>query len=136
MKYFNPKGMKPNTNQFHEVVKGRISDTGQQSIAYRAVASLFEQAQSIYRTLGFVTEHNLAHFKDGKYLTQLQERDSVALTAMYVGNLKTQFFQDVVKRDTTISDQERLVLEMALEVYRTSSESNYATLGNPRWIEE
>ena len=136
MKNFNPKAMKPDTNQFYEAVKDKVSEAGQQSVAYRAVSNLFQQAQSLYKTLDFVTASNIAHFTDsGKYLTHRQENDAIALTAMYVGALRTQLIHDLVKQDTTINDQERMVLEMALDLYKATCEANYGALGNPRWIE-
>lgn len=136
MKYFTPGAMKPNINQFYDLTRDKISAEGQQSPAYLTVANLFSQATTLYKTLSSSTAHNLAYFKDGKYLTQLQEHDSVALTVIYVWNLKTDYIDRIVKQDTTIDDQERLVLELALEVYRTCCESNYGVIGNPRWIEE
>ena len=90
VKYFNPKTMRPNTNQFHEAVKDKISSEGQKSVAYQAVHSLFVQAQSLYRTLDFVTNEQI-FTKTGKYLTYRQENDAIALTAMYAGNLRTEF---------------------------------------------
>lgn len=99
------------------------------------MANLFSQATTLYKTLDSMTAHNLAHFKDGKYLTQLQEHDVVSLTAMYVGSLRTEWVDRIIKQDTSISDQERLVLEMALELYKICCDANYGALGNPRWIE-
>ncbi|MGP1384021.1 MAG: hypothetical protein ACTS2F_10715 [Thainema sp.] len=137
MKYFNPKVMKPNVSQFHEAVRDKISESGQQSIAYKAVLNLFEQAQSLYRSLDGVTSPNIAHLKDAnKYLTQRQETDAIALTALYVRSLGTIFAHNAVKQDTTLSDQDRLVLEMAISLYRSTCDANYSTLGNPRWIDE
>lgn len=137
VKYFNPKTMKPDTNQFHEAVKDKISDSGRQSLAHKAVLNLFGQAQSLYKTLDFVTSQNLAHFKSAnKYLSQRQENDAISLTAIYAGNLRTQFIHDLVKQDTTINDQERLVLEMTLDLYKATCEANYGALGNPRWIDD
>lgn len=136
MKYFNPKTMKPDTHQFYEAVKGKISESSQQSLAYQAVKNLFEQAQSLYRNLDFVTSSNITHFKDAdQYLTQRQENDAISLTAMHVRELRKPFLYEVVKQDKTIDDQERMVLEMVLDIYKATCEANYAALGNPRWIE-
>ncbi|MBW4462474.1 MAG: hypothetical protein KME47_19870 [Nodosilinea sp. WJT8-NPBG4] len=129
--------MKPDPNQFHEAVRNKISETGQKSVAYGAVRNLFEQANSLYKKLDFLTASNIAHFKDtGKYLTERQEKDAIALTALYARDLKTQFIHELVQQDTTISDQERLVLEMALDIYKATCEANYSALGNPRWIDD
>jgi hypothetical protein len=137
MKYFQPKSMKPHTNQFYAAVKDKISTEGQKSLAYKAVHGLFVQAQSLYQKLDFVTSENISHFKtSGKYLTQRQEHDAVALTAMYVSDLRTNLVHDLVKEDTTITESERQILEMALEIYKATSEANYSALGNPRWIDD
>lgn len=137
MKYFNPKTMRPHTNQFFEAVKDKISAEGKQSVAYQAVYNLFVQSQSLYKTLDFVTDKQIAHFKDtGKYLTHRQENDAIALTAMYAMNLRTEVIDRLVKEDTSISDSERLILQMTLEIYKTTCEANYGALGNPRWIDD
>jgi hypothetical protein len=137
MKYFNPKTMKPHTNQFYEAVKGKVSEYGQGSVAYKAVRNLFEQAQALYRMLDSVTASNIARFVDsGKYLTQRQEADAIALTALYAMNLKTQFVHELVKQDEKLTDQERQVLEMVLDLYKATCEANYGALGNPRWIDD
>ena len=137
MKYFNPKVMKPDVNQFHEAVRDKISEAGRQSVAYKAVLNLFEQSQTLYRLLDGMSSPNTAHLKDAnKYLTQRQETDAVSLTALYVRSLGTTFASDVVKHDTTLNDQDRLVLEMAISLYKSTCDANYSTLGNPRWIDE
>ncbi|MBD2106285.1 hypothetical protein [Nodosilinea sp. FACHB-13] len=135
MKYFNPKTMRPNTSQFHEAVKEKISLEGQKGVAYQAVRSLFLQAESLYRTLDFVTNEQL-FTKAGKYLTHRQENDAIALTAMYAGELRTELSDRLVKEDASISDSERLILQMTLEIYKTTCEANYGALGNPRWIDD
>jgi hypothetical protein len=137
VKYFNPKTMKPDVNQFYGAVNGKLTEVGQQSIAYKAVRNLFEQAQSIYRNLDSVTSANLSHFRTtGKYLTQRQEADAISLAAMYAGNLRTHFIHELVKQDSTINYQDRMVLEMALDLYKATCEANYGALGNPRWIDD
>lgn len=137
MKYFNPKVMKPDVSQFYEAVRDKISEAGQQSIAYKAVLNLFEQSQTLYRLLDGMTSPNLSHLHDAnKYLTQRQETDAIALTSLYVRSLGTVFAHDAVKQDTTLNDQDRLVLEMAISLYRSTCDANYSTLGNPRWIDE
>lgn len=55
---------------------------------------------------------------------------------MYVGSLRTQLIHDLVKEDSTVTDAERQVLEMALELYKATCEANYGSLGNPRWIDD
>lgn len=137
MKYFNPKTMRPNTNQFYEAVKDKISSEGQKSTAYLVVYNLFVQAQSLYKTLDFVTDRQIAHLNTaGKYLTHRQENDAIALTAMYAGNLRTEFVDRLVKEDVSISDSERLILQMTLEIYKATCDANYGALGNPRWIDD
>lgn len=129
--------MKPNTNQFHEAVKDKISSEGQKSVAYQVVYNLFVQAQSLYKTLDFVTSEQISLFKKTeKYLTHRQENDAIALTAMYAGNLRTEFIDRLVKEDASISDLERLTLQMTLEIYKTTCDANYGALGNPRWIDD
>jgi hypothetical protein len=129
--------MKSGTNQFFEAVKDKISDEGKQSLAYKAVYGLFEQAQSFYRKLDFTTSENISHFKtSGKYLSQRQEHDAVALTALYIRDLRTSLIDELVKEDTVINESERQILEVALEFYKTTCEANYSILGNPKWIDE
>ncbi|MBW4463669.1 MAG: hypothetical protein KME47_26015 [Nodosilinea sp. WJT8-NPBG4] len=129
MKHFNPKTMKPSTSQFDEAVKDKISLEGQQSFAYQAVQSLFVQAQALYRTLDFVTSEQISHFKKTeKYLTHRQENDAIALTAMYARELRTEFIDRLVKEDASISDSERLTLQMTLEIYKTTCDANYGAL--------
>ncbi|MBD1875788.1 hypothetical protein H6F75_20090 [Nodosilinea sp. FACHB-131] len=129
--------MKPNTNQFYEAVKDKISPEGQKSVAYQAVQNLFVQAQSLYRILDFVTSEQIAHFKKAeKYLTHRQENDAITLTVMYARELRTDIIDKLVKEDTSISDLERLTLQMILEIYKTTCDANYGVLGNPRWIDD
>ncbi|MBD1918756.1 MULTISPECIES: hypothetical protein [Cyanophyceae] len=135
MKYFNPKTMKPNANQFYEAVKDKISVEGQKGVAYQAVRSLFMQAESLYRTLDFVTNEQI-FTKSGKYLTHRQENDAIALTAMYAGELRTELIDKLIKEDDSISDSDHLILQMTLEIYKTTCEANYGALGNPRWIDD
>ena len=129
--------MKPDLAQFSRAIEGKISESGQKSIAYKAVLDLFQTAGGFYKTLDNMTSDNLAHFKSsGKYLTERQERDALALTAMYAGNLRTQFIHELVKGDSALTDTERQALEMALELYKATCEANYGSLGNPRWIDD
>lgn len=137
MKHYNPKRMKPNLDQFLNAVKDKISESGQRSLAYKAVKALFEQAETLYKTLDFMTSENAAQFTStGKYLTQRQESDAVALTAMYVGLLKNQLLYELIQQDSALNEQERQVLGMVVEIYKAACEANYATLGNPRWVDE
>jgi hypothetical protein len=137
VKHFNPKTMKPDFSQFSNAVNGKISEEGRKSMAYKAVADLFQRAQSMYSLLNDMTAENLSHFKSaGNYLTKRQEQDAIALTAMYVGNLRTQFIHDLVKEDSALTDSDRQVLEMALELYKATCEANYGALGNPRWVDD
>lgn len=129
--------MKPDPNQFLGLVKGKLSEAAQQSVAYRVVYNLFDQARALYRNLDFVTSENISHLKAaGKTLTQRQKADAIALTSLQVGSLRTSAIHQLVQQDTTLSDSDRLVLEMALELYKSTCEANYAALGNPRWIDE
>lgn len=128
MKYFQPRSMKPHTNQFFAAVKDKISEEGQTSFAYKAVYGLFEQAESFYRNLDFVTR--------SINLKQQQEHNAVALTVMYVRDLRIQLIHDLVKEDPKINDVERQVLEMTLEIYKTVCEANYSVLGNPKWTDD
>lgn len=127
MKHFQPKSMKPNTTQFHAAISGKISNEGQKSLSYKAVYGLFEQAQSLYRDLDSVT--------NSTNLTQRQEYDTVALTTLYVKDLRTQTVHDLVASDPAINETERQVLQMAIEIYKATCEANYSILGNPKWID-
>lgn len=129
--------MKPDLIQFSRAIEGRISESGQKSVAYKAVLDLFQTAEGLYKTLDNMTSDNLSLFKSsGKYLTERQEKDAIALTAMYVGTLQTQFIYELVKGDSALTDTERQALEMALELYKATCEANYGILGNPRWIDD
>ncbi|MBW4458943.1 MAG: hypothetical protein KME47_01680 [Nodosilinea sp. WJT8-NPBG4] len=119
--------MKPDLTQFSRAVAGKISESGQKSTAYKAVLDLFQTAGSFYRTLDSMTSDNLSHFKSSnKYLTERQEKDALALTAMYAGNLRTQFLHDLVKEGSALTDTERQVLEMSLELYKATCEPTTA----------
>lgn len=128
MKYFQPKSMKPNITQFQTVISGKISNEGQNSLAYKSVYGLFEQAQYLYRDLDSTT--------NSTNLTRQQEYDAVALTALYVKNLRTQTIHDLVASDPAINGTERQVLHMTLEVYKATCEANHSVLGHPKWIND
>lgn len=137
MAHFNPKTMKPDPNQFLSFVKGKLSESAQQSVAYRVVYNLFDQAHALYRNLDFVTSENISHLKAaGKTLTQRQKADAIALTALQVSSLRTSAIHQLVQEDSALSEPDRMVLEMALDLYKSTCEANYAALGNPRWIDE
>lgn len=137
MKHYNPKAMKPDSAQFSSFVKDQISDEGKQSLAFKLVRDLYQVAQGMYRSLDGMTSESLAIFNDtDEYLTATQEHDLMAMTAIYVGNLRTQSIHEAVEQDEKITDAERAVLKSALENFRSSAESVYATLGNPRWLEK
>lgn len=90
----------------------------------------------MYKHLDSLTSESLTLFDDADYLTETQEHDLVALTAVYVGNLRTQTIHDAVEQDTVLTDSEKVVLRAALENFRASAASATAALGNPRWVEK
>ncbi|MGP1386272.1 MAG: hypothetical protein ACTS2F_22115 [Thainema sp.] len=137
MKYYSPRVMKPDTQQFFQFVQGKVSDAGQQSAAYKAVYHLFYSAQGLYKTLDEFTSENLSVFKSARtYLTQIQEQSLVALTAHHVVNLLTPEIRGIVNRDASLSDADRLVLQSALDVYQSSAIATCAALGTPKWVDQ
>lgn len=135
MRHYNPKTMKPNAHQFHQIAGDKISEKGKASLAFRLVHDLYQMSEKLYKTLDIMTSENLSQFKDADYLKPAQEHSLVALTAIYAGDLRTQTIHDVVDNDTTITDVERSILRNALENYKLCAESVHAALGNPRWAE-
>ncbi|PSB21881.1 hypothetical protein C7B65_00175 [Phormidesmis priestleyi ULC007] len=136
MKYYQPRHIKPSTNQFYESVKDRLSEAGQRSAAYQAVLHLFKTSKSLYRTLDFYTSETLAVFVDSnKYLTVAQEHDLVSLTSLYVSSIDCQEIHNIVDTDQTITEDDRTTLKTVLNLYKTIAETSSASLGQPRWIE-
>jgi hypothetical protein len=137
MKFYNPRNLEPNSNQFFTFVKDKISVPGQQSHSYAMVLGLFQSADSIYRTLDFHTQESLAVFaSSGKYLSPSQEHDLLALTANYISQLTNHNLSNFVAQDPSLAEEEKLTLQSALELFRQTATTVCKTLGNPRWIED
>lgn len=135
MKYYTPKTMTPNTDQFHHLVKGQVSTRGQQSLAYKLLLNLFQQAEALFHSLDFLTAESLSVFREsGQYLSPQQEQDALALTAYYVTQLKTHLVHQHIQQDLSLSESERLSLTMALDTFRATAEANCASLGLPKWV--
>lgn len=135
MKHYNPRTITPNPDQFHQLVQDKISPRGQHSLAYKAVLNLFRQAEALFHTLDFYTTESRTLFKDsGQYLTPQQEQDEMALVAHCVAQLVTPTIHDFVHQDKAITEEERLVLNMALDTFRATAEANCSELGTPQWI--
>lgn len=136
MKQYAPKSIQPHTNQLYSFIKDNLSEQGMQSPAGLAVRHLFQAAEALYSLLAFHTNEQLTVFVNAKqYLTPTQEHDLVALTAKYVTTLNTIEINQIVNRDTSISEEDRSVLKSALELYRNTANTSAISLGNPRWIE-
>lgn len=136
MRQFAPKRIQPNTNQFYSFIKDKLSEQGMQSPAGLAVRYLFQVAEALYSSLAFHTSEQLGVFVDaGRYLTSLQEHDLVALTANYVVALNTFEIHEIINRDQSISEDDRSLLKLALELYDNTAKASSIALGNPRWIE-
>lgn len=137
MRYYAPNLMKPDTQQFFQFVQDKVSETGRQSVAYKAVYHLFYSAQRLYKTLDEFTSENLSTFKSARtYLTQIQEQSLVALTAHHVANLLTPEIRAIVKEDISLSDADRMVLQSALDLYLSSASATCAALGTPKWVDQ
>lgn len=128
--------MQPNKNQFYSFIKDKLSEQGMQSPAGLAVRHLFEAAETLYNSLAFHTNERLTVFVDaGQYLTPTQEHDLMALTAGYVAQINTSAIYEIINRDLSISENDRSILKLALELYRNTAQTSSIALGNPRWIE-
>lgn len=137
MKYYSPKNLKPGSNEFYRLTQNKLSEAAQQSLSYKATASLFRTAQKLYDTLNNVTSERLSVFVDSNtYLSQRQEHDLTALTALYATQLDTPFVRELVEQDQATNDEEKALLLAALELYIASTGSTFAALGNPRWVED
>lgn len=113
MKHYILGNMMPNTNQFHAFVKDRteVDDFNRQTIAYKAVYSLFQSASSLYKSLEFCTSERLSVFVDAKkYLSPAQEHDLVALTALHVLALINSEVGQIIDQDPIVSEHERTKL--------------------------
>jgi len=84
VKYYNPKTLKPSSDEFYRFTKNKLSEAARQSLSYKATASLFGTARKLYDRLNDVTSERLPVFVDNStYLSQRQEHDLTALTALY-----------------------------------------------------
>ena len=137
MKYYSPQNAKPSSNEFHNFTRNQLSDEAKQSFSYRATASLFATARKFYDSLKNMTSERLSVFVDSKqYLSQRQEHDLMALTALYTAQLDTQLVRDIIAQDDVTTESEKALLMAAVELYSVSAASSIAALGNPRWVEE
>ena len=128
--------MQPNTHQFYSFIDGKLSEAGRQSLAFKAVLHLFETAGAMYNALAQETSEQLSIFVDsGRYLTPIQEHDLVALTARYVALLNSGHIRTIILQDQNLSEDDRVVLKAALDLYGTTAQASCLALGNPHWIE-
>jgi len=136
MKNYNVNHVQPTVSQFSACLEGKLSDAAKQGAAFWAVRSLFESAEALYRTLNFNTTENIAIFKEaGRYLSLQQEHDLMAITAKYAAAIQSDSIQRAVDRDSTLSEDDRAALKLALDFYRSTAQATCAALGNPRWLE-
>jgi hypothetical protein len=135
MKQYQPLRIQPNTHQFYNFVKDRLSPAGTESAAYAAVLHLFQLAEGFYKTLDFHTSEQLAAFVDaGKYLTPAQEHDLIAITAHYIQGIETTTIRKIVEMEQ-LSDGDRAVLYSALELFKSTADTSRAAVGRPRWVD-
>jgi len=59
----------------------------------------------------------------------------MALTAHYASAINTQWTQQIVDQDSTLTESDRIALKLALELYKTTTEATRAALGSPTWLE-
>ena len=137
MKYFSPQNAKPGSNEFHNFTRDKFTPEAKRSISFRATASLFATARKFYDSLKNITSEQLSVFIDSQqYLSQRQEHDLMALTALYASKLDTQLVRDIIAQDDATTEPEKALLLAAVELYVVSAASSYAALDNPRWVEE
>jgi hypothetical protein len=136
MKQYNPLRVNPNTHQFHELVKDKLSKSAFDTSAYRATLSLFNTAENIYRSLNHLTNPQNAVFVDaGRYLTPTQEHDLMVVTAAAVEQIDTSIAIALIKIEPSLLPEERNCLLSAVECFTSTARITAAALGNPRWIE-
>jgi hypothetical protein len=137
MKQYTPRRIHPNMHTLETFMKDKgLSQAAYGSMAYKAVYQLFETAQSFYSTLESTTGSSLYVFTESQqYLTALQEHDLVALTARYVAQLGNSWIQYIVENDPVVTDDERVILESAIKLFRNTADTTVAALGDPRWID-
>ena len=137
MKYYNPKNLKPGSDEFYRFTKDKLSAAARQSLSYKATVSLFGTVRRLYDTLNDMTSEQLSVFVDSKsYLSQRQEHDLIALTALYAAQLDTQLVREIIGQDQATNESEKALLLAAIELYSAATASTYAAMGNPRWIED
>ena len=136
MKYYNPKTIKPSPDEFHRFTKDKLSETARQSISCKATANLFGTVQKLYSSLDHLTSERLSVFVDSQtYLSQQQEHDLIALTAIYSAQQNTQLVREIIEQDSATTDSEKTLLLAAVELFVSTAASACAALGNPRWVE-
>lgn len=137
MKYYNPKNLKPSPDEFHRFTEEKLSEAARQSLSYKATANLFDTARKLYNRLNDATSERLSIFVDsGTYLSQRQEHDLIALTALYTTQLDTQLVREIIAQDQATEESEKALLLAAIELYSASTASTCAALGNPRWVDD
>lgn len=137
MKYYNPKNIKPGPDEFHRFTKDKLSEAARKSISCKATANLFGNVQKLYSTLNHVTSEQLSVFVDSQtYLSQQQEHDLIALTALYSAQQNTQLVREIIEQDLETIDSEKALLLAAVELFVGATASACAALGNPRWVED
>jgi hypothetical protein len=60
----------------------------------------------------------------------------VALTASYIFQLPNYNLSNFIAQDPNLTEEEKLTLQNALELFRQTATTVCKTLGNPRWIED
>ena len=136
MKYYNPKNIKPSPDEFHRFTKDKLSAAARQSISCKATANLFGTVQKLYDSLNHVTSERLSVFVNSQtYLSQQQEHDLIALTALYAAQQNTQLVREIIEQDSATTDSEKTLLLAAVELFVSAAASACAALGNPRWVE-
>lgn len=136
MKQYNPLRVNPNSHQFHELVKDKLSKSAFDTEAYRAALSLFTTSENLYRSLNHLTgEQNAVFVNAGRYLTPTQEHDLMVITAAAVAQIDTNIAIALVRSDASLSPEERTCLLSVIECFTSTARVTAAALGNPRWIE-
>jgi hypothetical protein len=136
MKQYTPLRVNPNTHQFYELVKDKLSKSAYETIALRATRSLFETAENLYRSLNhFTGEQNAVFVSAGRYLTPTQEHDLMVVTAAAVTQLDTNIAIALIETEPSLSSEERTCLLGAVECFTSTARTTAVALGNPRWIE-
>ena len=137
MKYYNLANLRPSSSEFHQFTKDKLSETARQSISYKATSNLFGTVRKLYEALKHVTSEQLSIFVNSQtYLSQRQEHDLVALTALYATQQNTQLVREIIEQDAATNESEKAVLLAAVELFVGATASACAALGNPRWIED